>query len=114
MKPLDKILENAYSIKETKAGIALYTLRIGLKPNFEPIKFPQNVLHIAKLNSEPKGSYIKVNKCSVCGIEAFIVFHIKVNNGYKPEDDKHMMVAVVLVWVSVNTVYFSWRDSKRK
>jgi hypothetical protein len=40
MKPLDKILENAYSIKETKAGIALYTLRIGLKPNFEPIKFP--------------------------------------------------------------------------
>ena len=40
MKPLDKILENAYSIKETKAGIALYSLRIGLKPNLEPIKFP--------------------------------------------------------------------------
>ena len=26
MKPLDKILENAYSIKETKAGIVLYSL----------------------------------------------------------------------------------------
>jgi len=41
MKPLDKILENAYPIKETKAGIALYYLRIALKPHFEPIKFPR-------------------------------------------------------------------------
>ena len=114
MKPLDKILENAYSIKETKAGIALYSLRIALKSNFEPIKFPQNALHIAKLTSEPKGSAVKVNKCSVWGIEVFIVFHITVDNGYELEDDKHMKVVVVLVWLSVNAVHFSWRDSKIK
>jgi hypothetical protein len=46
MKPLDKFFENAYSIKETKAGIALYSLRIALKSHFEPIRFPQNALHI--------------------------------------------------------------------
>jgi hypothetical protein len=40
---------------------------------------------------------VKVNKCSGWGIEAFIVFHITVDNGYEPEDDKHMKVAVVLV-----------------
>ena len=114
MKPLDKILENAYSIKETKAGIALYSLRIGLKPNLEPIKFPQNVLHIAKLTSEPKGSYVKINKCSVWGIEVFIDFHIKVDNGYEPEDDNNMKLAILLVCPSVNTVHFSWRVSKRK
>ena len=34
MKPLDKIFENAHSIKETKAGIAFYTLRAALKPDF--------------------------------------------------------------------------------
>ena len=34
MKLLDKILENAYSIKETKAGIAFYSLRIALKSHF--------------------------------------------------------------------------------
>jgi hypothetical protein len=38
MKPLDRILENAYSIKEIKAGIAPYSLRIALKFHFEPIK----------------------------------------------------------------------------
>ena len=57
---------------------------------------------------------MKVNKCSVWGIEAFIVFYITVDNGYEPEDDKHMKVAVVLLWPSVNAVHFSWRDSKRK
>ena len=34
MKPLDKILENAYSIKEKKAGIAFYSLRMTLKSHF--------------------------------------------------------------------------------
>ena len=48
------------------------------------------------------------------GVEAFIVFHITVDNVYEPEGDKHMKVAVVLVQPSVNTVHFSWRDSKRK
>jgi hypothetical protein len=65
MKPLDKILENAYSVKETKAGIVFYSLRIALESHFEPIKFPQNALHNAKLTSEPKDSDVKVNKCSV-------------------------------------------------
>ena len=51
MKPLDKILENAYSIKETKAGIELLLLsRIALKSHFEPIKFPQNALTYRKIN----------------------------------------------------------------
>jgi hypothetical protein len=34
MKPLDKILENLYSIKEAKAGIAFYSLRTALKSHF--------------------------------------------------------------------------------
>ena len=55
---------------------------------------------------------MKVNKCSLWGREAFIVFYITVDNGYEPEDDKHMKVAVVLVSPSVNTLYFSWRDPK--
>ena len=40
---------------------------------------------------------MKVNKCSVYGIEVFIVFHITVDNGYEPENDKYMKAAVVLV-----------------
>jgi hypothetical protein len=39
MKPLDKILENAYSIKETKAGIELYFSRIALNPNLNLLNF---------------------------------------------------------------------------
>ena len=34
MKPLDKVHENAYSIKETKAGIAFYSLQTALKSHF--------------------------------------------------------------------------------
>ena len=34
MKRHDKILENAYSIKETKASVAFYSLRIALKSHF--------------------------------------------------------------------------------
>jgi hypothetical protein len=34
MKPLDKILENVYSIKEKKAGIAFCSLGMPLKSHF--------------------------------------------------------------------------------
>jgi hypothetical protein len=40
---------------------------------------------------------VKLHKCSVCGVQAFIVFHITVDKGCKAENDKHEKVAVVLV-----------------
>jgi hypothetical protein len=50
MKPLDKILENAYSIKEKKAGIAFYSLRMTLKSHFATYQISSECPAYRKIN----------------------------------------------------------------
>jgi len=50
MKLLDKILENAYSIKEKKVGIAFYSLRIALKSHFATYQISSERSAYRKIN----------------------------------------------------------------